>query len=437
MYIPGNVIVDRKAVRQALFPTEHGPIIRSRMQNDFYKSTMAAFFHRYYPEVLVGYQFFNRTKKIRLADEINPDDVRRELEFASRLRYGKKELRYLGNVRNDGALMFSDAYLDALEESRLPNYHLDVRDGQFEFKAEGVWHDTCDWEIYALAIISALRTEALMKKKTAAEQDAIVEYTAKQIEQKILTLREHRNVRFSDFGTRRAASPMLQCLIDEMMLTYLPRGQFVGTSNTLFAQELDTMPIGTNAHELPMVIAALADGNEELREAPIKALHQWWEMYGWSLSIILPDTFGSNWMFKNLTAEFALKWKGMRPDSMDLNEFAEKQIGFYKRHGQDSRERMMIPSDGLSLDTMIAATYKWQDQIRVGSGWGTLLTNDTGLGHPSIVVKAVTAQRPGGTLRHCVKLGDNLAKGIGEPGEKARYVDVFDYHTVYNQACIC
>ena len=44
--------------------------------------------------------------------------------------------------------------------------------------------------------------------------------------------------------------------------------RFTGTSNCLIAMRRDIEAIGTNAHELPMVYAALARNDQELREAP-------------------------------------------------------------------------------------------------------------------------------------------------------------------------
>jgi nicotinate phosphoribosyltransferase len=431
MHIP-EIHVDRKEVREALFPTESGPIIQSRLQTDFYVYSMGQFFTRFYRDVQVTYSFTNRTKSIRLADEIREEDLRRELDYALNLRYRKdNEIPYISNIRNDGTFMFSDEYLGDLTASRLPPYMLTTNDGQFGLTTTGQWHQAADWEMYMLTIISALRTEALMRKKFRPEQDEVIEYTARQIEHKLRTLREHPKVTFSDFGTRRAASPLLQKLIVRLALEFLRRGQLVGTSNVHIAQELQTMPTGTDAHQRLMVIAALANSATELRETPFKALRQWWSLYGWALSIILPDTFGSDWMFKHLPAEFALKWKGMRGDSMDMFEFAEKLIRFYERHGQDPRERLYIPSDGLSLDSMIKVTYAFMDRIKVSSGWGTLLTNDTGLGHPSIVVKAIAANG-----RPCVKLSDNIAKAMGPADEIDLYRRVFEYDTTRNETCI-
>ena len=428
------VHIDRNKIRNALFPTESGPIIRSRLQNDWYKLSMGAFIHRFYHDVNVTFGFKNRSSNIHLAEEINEEDLRRELDYAKKLRYTEDEIRYLANIRNDGSFMFSDAFLGRLVSSILPKYDLDIiEEGkQFSFKTRALWNDVTEWEILFLQIISALRTEALMKKLSHEEQERVVDYTVEALRRKIVVLRQNPNVIFSDFTTRRAASPLMQYETDFLMLENLRRGQFVGTSNTLFAKELQTMASGTNAHELQMVVAALAENDIELRNAPIKVLEQWWIMYGWGLSIILPDTFGSDWMFQNLPREFATKWKGMRPDSMDVFEFGEKQIRFYEKHGQDPRERLIIPSDGLTLDSMIAITNNFQGRIKVSSGWGTMLGNDTGLGHPSIVAKAVEVNG-----RPTVKLSDNLAKATGPFEEVERYKRVFGYTNEKTVECQC
>ncbi len=55
----------------------------------------------------------------------------------------------------------------------------------------------------------------------------------------------------------------------------------------------DLEAIGTNAHELPMVAAALAKDDEELRWAPYRILDQWRQTYGGNLLIALPDAFGT------------------------------------------------------------------------------------------------------------------------------------------------
>ena len=68
---------------------------------------------------------------------------------------------------------------------------------------------------------------------------------------------------------------------------------FVGTSSCLIAKERDLEAIGTTAHELPMVRAALAQTDAELRQAQYRVLEDWHEEHEGNLRIILPDTCGT------------------------------------------------------------------------------------------------------------------------------------------------
>src|SRR5205823_13844636 len=66
-----------------------------------------------------------------------------------------------------------------------------------------------------------------------------------------------------------------------------------GTSNTFLAYKHDLEAMGTNAHELPMALAALANGDEALHESQYRVLELWQKSYGGELLIMLPDTFGT------------------------------------------------------------------------------------------------------------------------------------------------
>ena len=55
----------------------------------------------------------------------------------------------------------------------------------------------------------------------------------------------------------------------------------------------DIEAIGTNAHELPMVYAALAEDDAALATAPYQVLENWHQDYDGNLRIILPDTYGT------------------------------------------------------------------------------------------------------------------------------------------------
>ena len=88
---------------------------------------------------------------------------------------------------------------------------------------------------------------------------------------------------------------------------------FVGTSNCLIAKERDLEAIGTNAHELPMVYAALAETDDALRQAPYDVLADWHEEHDGNLRIILPDTYGTKGFLEN-APDWLAGWTGIRID---------------------------------------------------------------------------------------------------------------------------
>ena len=69
--------------------------------------------------------------------------------------------------------------------------------------------------------------------------------------------------------------------------------KFTGTSNAHLAQKYDLEAKGTNAHELPMVLAALAGRNGDdvaLRDAQYDVLRQWQNVYRGALLVMLTDS---------------------------------------------------------------------------------------------------------------------------------------------------
>jgi len=160
-----------------------------------------------------------------------------------------------------------------------------------------------------------------------------------------------------------------------------------------------------------------------------RILDEWFELYGYGLSIALTDTFGTKYFFEDFGEERARKWRGFRQDSGDPVKFGEKAIAYYKSLGIDPMSKIIIFSDGLSLEKMIMLYNKFNGRIKIGFGWGTKLTNNVGLETLSIVMKAVRVISDGDTEldNWLVKLSDNLNKAMGPKEEVALYVDVFDY----------
>jgi nicotinate phosphoribosyltransferase len=201
---------------------------------------------------------------------------------------------------------------------------------------------------------------------------------------------------------------------------------FIGTSNCLIAKNRDLEAIGTNAHELPMVYSALAETEDELRQAPYDVLADWQDEHEGNLRIILPDTYGTNQFLQN-APDWLAGWTGIRIDSGDPAAAAEIAIRWWKDRGEDPTRKLVIFSDGLDVDKMVELHAKFVGRVRVSFGWGTMLTNDfrglvpgDRLAPFSLVCKAVAANG-----RPTVKLSDNPNKAMGPKDEIARYKRVF------------
>jgi len=238
-------------------------------------------------------------------------------------------------------------------------------------------------------------------------------------------LRPLDGLKVADFGTRRRHSFLWQEWCVQAMIEGLG-DKFIGTSNCLIARSHDIEAIGTNAHELPMVYAALAETDAELREAPYKVLADWHEEHEGNLRIILPDTYGSDQFLKN-APDWLAGWTGIRIDSGDPVKGAESAIAWWKERGEDPRKKLVIFSDGLDVGKIIELHQRFAGRAKVSFGWGTLLTNDfrglvpdDALAPFSLVCKAVSANG-----RPTVKLSDNPNKAMGPDSEIARYKRVF------------
>jgi nicotinate phosphoribosyltransferase len=265
----------------------------------------------------------------------------------------------------------------------------------------------------------------------------------------------------SDFGTRRRHSFLWQEYVVKAMSDVLGPN-FAGSSNTYLAYKHDLEAIGTNAHELPMALAALADSGDELRTAQYRILELWQQSYQGELLILLPDTFGTT-QFLADAPEWVGNWTGQRVDSKDPFVAGDEYIAWLEARGRDPRQKRLIASDGLDVEKILSLhayfggqlkngakpaefqkasdfedEKRWipERRIRFSAGWGTFLTNDFRNCDPrggeafnpvSLVCKlSEVAGRP------AVKLSDNYLKAMGGASEIERYRRVFGNAGVAN-----
>lgn len=411
------------------------PIVRSLIDTDFYKLLMCQSVFRNRPDVNVEFSLINRSKTIRLAELIDEGELREQLDHVRSLSLTRGESTWLrGNTFYGKRQMFTSDFMEFLEGLRLPAYHLEKRDGQYELTFEGSWPEVMLWEIPALSIIMELRSRAVLKDMGRFELQVLYARAMTRLWEKIEAFRGVEGLRIADFGTRRRHSFLWQDWSVQAMIEGLGLaengGVFTGTSNCLIAMRRDIEAIGTNAHELPMIYAALADTDAELLEAPYRVLEEWQEEHEGMLRIILPDTYGTAHFLQN-APDWLAGWTGMRIDSGDPAESAETAIRWWQERGEDPRQKLIIFSDGLDVEEILRLHSRFYGRVKVSFGWGTLLTNDfrglvagDSLAPFSLVCKAVSANG-----RPTVKLSDNSEKATGPAEAIARYKQVFGMRT--------
>ena len=403
------------------------PIVRSLIDTDFYKLLMCQSVFRNRRDTRVAFSLINRSSEVRLADLVDEGELREQLDHIRSMQLTRGESTWLrGNTFYGKRQMFRPDFMEWFEGMRLPDYHLEKRDGQYELSFEGSWPEVMMWEIPALAVLMELRGRAVLKHMGRFELQVLYARAMTKLWQKIEAMRYVDDLRIADFGTRRRHSYLWQDWCVQAMLEGLG-DKFVGTSNCAIARHRDIEAIGTNAHELPMVYSALAVDDVALARAPYDVLADWQEEHDGNLRIILPDTYGTEG-FLNNAPDWLATWTGIRIDSGDPAQGAETAINWWVSKGQDPRDKLVIFSDGLDVAEMLSLQRRFASRVKVSFGWGTNLTNDfrglvpdRGLDAFSLVCKAVSANG-----NPTVKLSDNPNKAIGPDDEITRYKRVFD-----------
>jgi nicotinate phosphoribosyltransferase len=215
--------------------------------------------------------------------------------------------------------------------------------------------------------------------------------------------------KFADFGTRRRRSYEVHDLVIAGLKSAkdaFGNNGLVGTSNVHFAMKHGLRPIGTMAHEWIMGVSAL----ESLRHANRYAMRNWAKVYGGSLGIALPDTFGSNAFFEDFDGHLARLFDGVRHDSGDPAVFAEKAIAHYEKLRIDPRHKVVVFTDGLTPELALKLDEHYSMRIGVSFGIGTNFTNDFPGSKPlNMVIKLARIDNI-----PVVKLSDEPGKAIGD-----------------------
>ncbi|MBX3528614.1 MAG: nicotinate phosphoribosyltransferase [Rhodoblastus sp.] len=408
------------------------PVLRTLLDTDFYKLLMLQMIWRKHRDVPVTFGIVNRTANVRIADEIPESELRAQLDHARTLRFSPRERIWLaGNTFYGVKQIFQPDFIEWLADFQLPEYELERRNGQYELTFHGAWPYTTMWEIPALSIINELRARKVLHGMGRFELDVLYARAKAKLWAKIERLRALKKegpLRVGDFGTRRRHGYLWQRWCCEALQEGIGDA-FTGTSNVHIAMEIGAEAIGTNAHELPMVYAALAgDDEKRVRDSRYSVLQSWSDTYSGNLLVFLPDAYGTTEFLRD-APDWVADWTGARPDSKDPIEAGDELIRWWADHGRDPHEKLIVFSDAMDIDSIERTSRHFRGRVRASYGWGTNLTNDfigcdpggdDRLRAISLVCKVI-----GAAGRPAVKLSDNPLKATGPQDEIERYRHIF------------
>ncbi|MBA1272321.1 nicotinate phosphoribosyltransferase [Stutzerimonas azotifigens] len=354
-------------------------IIRSLLDTDFYKLTMMQAILHHYPDAEVEWAFRSRTR-----EDLTPhlEAIRAQVRALADLRLNDAEQAFLESI----PFMKPD-FIRFLRLFRFNMNYVEVESeaGELVIRLRGPWLHIILFEVPLLAIVSEVRNRACYPDATADQaRDRLLEkfdWLRQEASEE-----ELRGFKVADFGTRRRFSYAVQESIVQTMKEQFP-GRFVGTSNVHLARTLDLKPMGTMAHEWIMAHQQLGP---RLIDSQRAALECWVKEYRGALGTALTDCITMDAFLADFDLYFAKLFDGLRHDSGDPIEWANKAIAHYKRLDIDPMTRSLVFSDGLDFQRALSIYRALNGRIKTSYGIGTQLTCDLpGVEPTNIVIKMI------------------------------------------------
>ena len=373
-------------------------MIHSIIDNDLYKFTMQNAVIKLFPRAKVRYKFINRGNT-EFPDGF-AEKLRAEIQNMSKLKLRADEKKFL----SDRCYYLDPTYIDFLSGFRFNSSEVGViqTGSKLEISIEGYWYRTILWEVPLMALISELYFK--LTKQAIYSENKIIDITRRKA-----VNYNNLAVKVADFGTRRRYSFENHDRVVKALLDYGKRS-FTGTSNVYLAKKHNTIPIGTHAHEWFMFMAAKFG----YKMANKLALEYWVDVYRGDLGIALSDTFTTDIFFRSFDTKFAKLFDGVRQDSGDPIEFAQKTIEHYRRLNIDPSSKVIVFSDALNPEKVEKIADCCRNILKISFGIGTNFTNDVGVKPLNIVIKMTDAKPEGQAWMPTIKLSDSEGKHLGD-----------------------
>ena len=315
------------------------PIIKSLLDDDWYKLTMGSVVFHNFPNAQVEYTFINRGKTAfppGFADEL-----KNQINLISNLRLTKDEEKWLKSISYIRPTYAEWLYGYQMNPDEVEVYQLG---GDLKITIGGPWYRTIFWEVKLMAIISELYFIMTGQEKYFDWIDKIY--------QKSLKLSDN-DCRWIDFGTRRRYSYEVQNKVVAVMKSV--KG-FLGTSNPHLAMKHKVNPQGTYAHESIMAMSALYG----VRMANKMWMKHWADYFGGCLGVALTDTFTTEQFLNDFGSYEARLFDGVRQDSGDPTKWGNRMLKHYNDLGIQTTNKRFVFSDNLNDDKYIDLARKFQ-----------------------------------------------------------------------------
>ena len=378
--------------------------VESLLDIDLYKFTMDQAFFLRNTDLRGKYYFACRNKDVYFTEEMY-HEILRQVDHLCTLHFTEDELNYLRSIR-----FLRYDYVEFLRLWHPIRDYVDIKwnDGKLDIVVDGPLFSAMFFEIYLLEIIS----EVYFRMNYI--YDVLIDGARARLTENIKKFNDGTyTFKFSEFGGRRRLSREWQ---DEVVRRFATETTaMVGTSNVYLAKKYNLMPTGTSAHEFTM--AMLGYEKYPLAYANYYALKEWYDIYRGDNGIALSDSLGTDVFLLDFDRSFAATFNGVRNDSGNPYEWADKVIAHYKKYNIDPHTKTLLFSNSLSLDKAQELYDAYKDKVNVAFGIGGGVTSNSNVPGLNIVIKLQYVND-----RPVAKLSDDSGKTMSQDAEYVKYL---------------
>lgn len=369
------------------------PVIKSLLDNDLYKLTQGSVVFHLFPNARAKYSLILR-RKVPFPKEFG-NELEKQIILMSHLSLAREEAQWLKSIpytRRTYVEWFSGYNFDPLE------VEVFQKGNELELNIEGYWYRTIFWEVPLMALISELYFIMTGQLPTDGWELKIEDKTNRLSDTKC---------HWMEFGTRRRYSQKVQ---EEVVRQMKGANGFLGTSNMDLARRYGVTCRGTYAHEAISAMTALYGP----RMANKMWNKHWAEHYNGNCGIALPDTLTTDVFLRDFGPYEARLFDGVRQDSGNPIEFANKMLDHYKKLGIQTENKRFVFSDNLNTEKYVFLDQSYRSHCQPIGGIGTHFTNDVGVTPLNMVIKLMAINFGSGYV-NTIKLSDDPGKHTGDP----------------------